>query len=95
MTYLECKEASKKLLDLLDIEHYMEPEIEISDLMQKIENAYEDNEFPYYINNIVEAYPFEGEVFNLIDEYEFMQYCKERYNKYWREDIEVHFYLCN
>ena len=95
MIYIESIEESKKLLDLLDIEQYMEPGMDIFDLMQKIENAYEDNEFPCYINDIIEAYPFQGEIFNLISADEFMQYCTERYNRHWREDIEVHFYLCS
>ena len=56
-----------------------------AEIMEEIQNAYEDNEFDIRLTETFNAYPFDGYVFNDVDEWDFMEYCIKKYNVNWIE----------
>ncbi len=93
ISYEDAINISYQLLDLIDVRSYITSAgIEVETIMRNIEGDY----FPGANNCNQEALEFmeqhldyfEGYVFNLIDEYEFIQYCKDRYPKIlWGQEI--------
>ena len=65
-----------ELLDTIDILKYLKNGTYIEDVMTAIE---EDYDYPLNYE------PFDGFIFNWMDEYEFANYCYDRYGTSWGE----------
>ena len=77
--YIDKNEEIKQtceLLDTIDILKYLKNGNYISDIMDAIEDDYD-----YPLN----YEPFQGFLFNQMDEYEFANYCHDRYGTTWGE----------
>ena len=71
-----------KALDTIDIYSYLIDGMNVSDIMDSIENEYNDK---------YQDPPFKGEIFNWFSTDDFMEYCTHRYeNVHWYEDIKYY-----
>ena len=84
-------DATKVLLDKLDLKEYLQPGFSVNDIQSAIQDDYEYCLFPSYINAEIEKNPFEGYIFNVMSQDEFMTYIQERYGVHWIE--ETRYYL--
>jgi hypothetical protein len=67
--------------------------VEAHEIMAQVQDAYEDNEFDERLTKIFDSSPFDGFVLNYFGDYEFMEYCNDRFGSRWTE--EVRYYLWN
>jgi len=89
MTYKQSLEATKKVLDSLDILSYMRKGEALSALMDRLDDAC--TEMP-----ILQEEPFEGFLFNWMDESEFSNYLLRRYGKSISfQDVSTIYYFCH
>ena len=107
LTYEQYKkdlEITKQLLDLIDIEIYLEPGTDIRDIMDTIEDdvygtleegsvlATNEPEIKQFLEEHFSV--FQDYVFNVMDSEEFLQYCKNRYHQYlWHTEVIERTYI--
>ena len=85
MTYEEEYQIQCDLLDKLDLLPFLNYDSTIGEIMDSIQNAYDDHEFPDWVDEIVEAEPLKGYIQNLMCEDDFMDYLEHRYGTRFRE----------
>lgn len=85
--FLEMDRKQKELLDKIDIKPFIHSGYTPAMIMEDIEHAYEDHEFPEEIDKIVESSDFEGYFFNWMGIYDFMDYLHDRYEVCWSDEI--------
>lgn len=98
-TYEESMELTKQALDKLDIKRFLRQGREVFDIVSDIEHyliieSREDLEEFWNYLDLHEDF-FKGEVFNFMTDYEFMEYCEQRYpDIHWQEEIiEKHYVM--
>lgn len=98
-TYKESMELTKQALDMLDIKRFLRQGREVFDIVSDIEHyliieSREDLEEFWDYLDLHEDF-FKGEVFNFMTDYEFMEYCEQRYpDIHWQEEIiEKHYVM--
>ena len=84
-------EYNLTLLDKIDLKRFIERGDSPGDIMDKIENAYEDHEFPEEIDKIVQGPILKGYFFNYIGTDDFMDYLHEKYNIGFYD--EIHYWV--
>ena len=67
-------------LDTIPIESYLINGMTAGDVMDAIENEYDDK--------LIDDPIFKGFIFSWMDEYEFMSYCVDRFDTNWYEKTE-------
>ena len=85
--FLEMDKKQKALLDSLDLKRFIHSGSTPAMIMEDIENAYSDHEFPEEVDKIVEGPDFQGYFFNFWGEYDFMDYLHDRYGVRWSDEI--------
>ena len=60
------------------------------ELMDIIQNACDDHEWPENVEKIFCQPPFRGDVFEFLTNDEFMEYCSIRYKVRWEEEIKYY-----
>ena len=92
MTYQETIQKTYKLLDMIDIKSYCNYDLDVQQVMRRIEGDYynasqsADPKVLKYMEENVDF--FQWYVFNWIDEFEFIEYCKVRYPEIkWRTEV--------
>lgn len=98
-TYEKSMELTKQALDKLDIKQFLRQGREVFDIVSDIEHyliieSREDLEEFWDYLDLHEDF-FKGEVFNFMTDYEFMEYCEQRYpDIHWQEEIiEKHYVM--
>lgn len=78
MNYKEALEYNKKFLDGLgDLREFFKVDLDINDLMIKLESIYAEE--------AEEDFVLRGELFAFMDRDDFIQYLEERYHVHWCE----------
>ena len=67
--------------------------VQANEIMEQIQNAYEDNEFDERLTKIFSLPPFNGYVLNYFDEYAFMEYCAMKYKTNWSEEVRYYLWI--
>jgi len=88
--YKKQRKITRELLDKLPIKDFLIPDKEVNSIMDAIQDAYDDHEFSEEIDSLVEK-ELHGYIFNVMGEYEFMNYCRDKFQTQWNE--ETRYYL--
>lgn len=81
----QCMKHNEEFLDTLDLKKYVEKSIYVDEIIEAIEEDYEDSD--------VLPKEFGGCVFNWMDQYEVAKYLAYRYCKTFREEETVRYVL--
>lgn len=97
-TYKESMELTKQALDKLDIKQFLRQGREVFDIVSDIEHylIIESREYIEEFWDYLDLHEdfFKGEVFNFMTDYEFMEYCEQRYpDIHWQEEIIEKYYV--
>ena len=87
MIYEEEYKLQEKLLNKLDLRPYIKLWMNVGEIFEAIEDAYEDHIFPEEIDAIVEAPPFDGYILNLFSSDDLMDYLEKRYGTRFKEEF--------
>ena len=82
----EEKYTTEHLLSRLKVGQYIHEGMTPREIMDRIQGAYEDGDFPPEFDDIIESKPFYGNIFNVYNENAFMDYCG-RWGYMWEQEI--------
>ena len=81
------------LLDMIDLSDFIEPGIDPRDIMDDVQENYEEGNYSDEINEIIDGEVLQGNVFNYISVEDFMNYLTEKYNITFTEELRYYISL--
>ena len=81
------------LLDMIDLSEFIEPGIDPRDIMDDVQENYEEGNYSDEINEIIDGEVLQGNVFNYISVEDFMNYLTEKYNITFTEELRYYISL--
>lgn len=81
------------VLDMIDIYPFINRGADPSDIMDDIEEAYDNHEFSKEVEQIVQGDALQGLIFNLISTEDFIDYLHNRYGTTF--DNEIKYWVVN
>ena len=89
--WLEKFNYNIRLLDKIDMKPYIERGDSPDEIMEKIENAYENHELPKEVEELAQHEFLLGDIFNQVSTSDFMDYLENRYNIGFCD--EIHYWV--
>ena len=77
-----------RVLDMIDIYPFIEVWADPDDIMDNIEVAYDNHEFPKEVEEIVQGDILQGFIFNLISTEDFIDYLHDRYGTTFNSEVK-------